>query len=116
MRFARYLGSLIAVGLILCAGAFAKDTNSGNFNLVQKARIGSTMLEPGHYKVEWTGPNNDLTVSVLQKGKTMATTRASLKELPSKSSNDAVTINNRNQRVDEIDFANRTEALALSGS
>jgi hypothetical protein len=116
MRFTKYLGSFIAVGLILCAGAFAKDINSGNFNLVQKARVGSAMLEPGHYKVEWTGPNNDLTVSVLQKGKTMATTRASLKELPSRASDNSVTINTRNQRVDEIDFANRTEALALSGS
>lgn len=114
MRFAKYLGSFIAVGLILCIGAFAKDTNSGNFVLVQKARIGSTMLEPGHYKAEWTGPNNDLAVSISQKGKTMATTRASIKELPSKAADNSVTINTLNQHVDEIDFGNRTEALIFS--
>ena len=116
MRFAKYLGSFIASGSILCAGAFAKDTNSGSFNLVQEARVGSTILGPGHYKAEWTGPNNELTVSVLQKGKTIATTRASLKELPRKSPNDSVTINSNKQRVDEIDFSNRTEALIFSGS
>lgn len=116
MRFAKYLGSFIAVGLILCAGSFAKDINSGKFNLVQKARIGSTMLEPGHYKAEWAGPNNDLTISILQKGKTMATTRASIKELPSRADEDSVTIDTVKQRVDEIDFSNRTEALVFSGS
>lgn len=116
MGFAKYLGSFIAVGLILCAGSFAKDINSGKFDLAQKARIGSTMLEPGHYKAEWAGPTNDLTVSILQKGKTMATTRASIKELPSRADEDSVTIDSVKQRVDEIDFSNRTEALVFSGS
>jgi len=116
VRFAKCVGSCIAVGFILRTGAFAKDPNSGKFNLVQKARIGSTMLEPGHYKAAWTGSNDALTVSILQKGKTMATTRASLKQLPSKAADDSVTIHNRNQRVDEIDFSNRREALVFSGS
>jgi len=115
MKSATYLGSFIAVALILCAGAFAKDVNSGKFALTKAAHIGSTVLQPGHYKAEWTGPNNALTVSVLQNGKTVATTKGTIKELPSKALYGSVTINRHSQRVDEIDFGNRLEALIFPG-
>ena len=115
MKSAKYLGSFIGVALILCASTFAKDVNSGKFDLTQVAHIGSTVLQPGHYKAEWTGPNNALTVSIVEDGKTVATTNGNIKDLPGKAPYGAVIINIRSQRVDEIDFHNRSEALVFPG-
>jgi len=119
MRFINYVASLVVFALIFTLGAFAKDKDSGSFDLAQSAKIGSTVLQPGHYKAEWTGPNDALQISVLEHGKTVATAKGNLKELPSKASYDAVTIRthrNNTQQVDEIEFNNRSEALVLAGS
>jgi hypothetical protein len=117
MRSIKYLASLAAFALVFSLGAFAKDTNSGKFDIGQNARIGTTLLKPGHYKAEWNGPDNDLNVKITEHGKTVATTKGHLKELQSKSPYDAVQLRaDKSQQVDEIDFNNRTEALVLAGS
>lgn len=119
MKSLRYLTSFAATALMLCASAaFARNNNSGSFDLAESAHVGSTLLEPGHYKAEWTGPNDALKVSILQNGKTVATTEATMKQLPEKAPSSEVTLktedNNRKQ-VQEIEFNNRTDALVLSG-
>lgn len=119
MKVLRYLALTAALSVMLSLGAFAKDSKSGSFTLSQQARIGSTVLAPGNYKAEWTGPNNAVTVSIEKNGKTVATAKGKVKELPTKADNNAVTVrtmSNNQQRVEEIDFSNRTEALMLSGS
>lgn len=118
MQSLKYLSSLTAVALILCAAAFSKDSNSGSFDLPDSATVGSTVLKPGHYKAEWTGSENAVTISILQNGKKVATTQGSIKQLPTKSNADAVTLatqQDNSKRVEEIDFNNRTQALVLSG-
>lgn len=118
MQSLKSLGLIVSIALLLSLGAFAKNENSGSFDLAQTAKVGSTVLQPGHYKAEWTGPQNAVKVSILQNGKTVATTEGSIKELPSKAENDSVTIKtlpDNSTRVDEIDFNNRSEALLLSG-
>ena len=96
MKFLKYLASIIAAALLLCAAVFAKDLNSGSFDLTE----------------------SDVKVSIVQHGKTVATTDGTLKQLPAKSSVDSVTfktMQDNSRRVDEIDFNNRSEALVLSG-
>jgi hypothetical protein len=118
MQSLKYLGLLVSIALFLSLGAFAKNVNSGSFDLDQTAKVGSIVLQPGHYKAEWTGPESAVKVSILRNGKTVATTEGSLKELPSKAQQNSVTIKtlpDNSTRVDEIDFSNRTEALLLSG-
>jgi hypothetical protein len=118
MQSLKYLGLLVSIAMFLSLGAFAKTVNSGSFDLAETAKVGSTVLQPGHYKAEWTGPENAVKVSILRNGKTVATTEGSVKELPSKAENNSVTIKtlpDNSTRVDEIDFNNRTEALLLSG-
>jgi len=118
MQSIKYLGLLVSIALFLSLGAFAKDVNSGSFDLGESAKVGSTVLPPGHYKAEWTGPEKAVKVSILRDGKTVATTEGSIKELPSKAENTSVTIKtlpDNSSRVDEIDFNHRTEALLLSG-
>jgi hypothetical protein len=119
MQSIRFFAVFSAVALALSLPAFAKDANSGSFDLTQAVQVGSTVLQPGHYKAEWTGPNTALQISILRNGKTVATTQGTLKELPSKAQYDAVTVRNLDDhttRVDEIDFNHRTEALVLAGS
>ena len=118
MQSLKHLGLLLSIALLLSLGAFAKNENSGSFDLAQTAEVGSTVLQPGHYKAEWTGPESAVKVSILRDGKTVATTEGTIKQLPSKAQNSSVTIRtlpDNSARVDEIDFNNRTEALLLSG-
>jgi len=118
MKFLKYVASFTAVAFLLGAAAFARDANSGSFDLTEPAHVGATLLQPGHYKAEWTGRNDALTVSILDHGKTVATTQGSMKELPSKATATEVTVRtrkNNSKRVEEIDFSNRSEALLLSG-
>jgi hypothetical protein len=117
MRLMKYLVSFTVVAIVLSLGAFAKDRDSGSFDLGQTARVGTAVLQPGHYKVEWTGPNNALHISIVQNGKTVATTQGQLKELPAKAPYDAIDIKaepDNSHRVEEIDFNNRTEALQFT--
>lgn len=118
MQSLKYLSLSLALATFLCAGAFAKDSNSGSFDLDQPAKVGTTVLQPGHYTAQWTGTANSVTVSIVQKGKTIATAPATIKQLPAKAPYSAVSLRptqDNNQRVEEIDFSNRSEALVLSG-
>lgn len=119
MQSIRLLAACSLVAFALSLPSFAKDTNSGTFDLAQSAQVGSTILHPGHYKAEWTGPNTALHVSIVHDGKTVATTQGTLKQLPEKAPYGSVTVrnvNNHTTRVDEIEFGNRTQALVLAGS
>jgi len=118
MRSLKYIALTAAAALLFSLGAFAKDSHSASFDLGQSAMVGSTVLQPGHYKAEWNGPDNALQISIVQHGKTIVTTQGRMKTLPSKASDIAVQIrnNNNNQKIDEIDFVNHTEALVLSDS
>jgi hypothetical protein len=118
MQSLKYLGLLLSIALFLSLGAFAKNVNSGSFDLDETAKVGSTVLPPGHYKAEWTGSESTVKVSILRNGKTVATTKGSIKKLPSQAQQDSVTIKtlpDNSTLVDEIDFNHRTEPLVLSG-
>ncbi len=118
MRTSKYLGLLAALALILSVGAFAKDSNSGKFDLQQPAKVGATVLQPGQYTAEWTGSNEAVKINILQHGKTVATAEGAVKELPTKSPYSSVSMKTQpdnTSRVDEIDFNNRSEALVIHG-
>lgn len=117
----RLLALCAALALFLSVPVFAKANHkdAGSFNLTQRARVGSTVLAPGHYKAEWIGPNGDVQVSIVQNGKVVATTRGQVKELPEPSPYNAVTVKNaddHSRRIEEIDFNNRRDALVLSNA
>lgn len=118
MRALKYLVLLSALAFAFTISAVAKDSNSGKFDLQQTAKIGSAVLQPGHYEAQWTGPNNAVKINILQHGKTVATAEGSIKQLPTKSPYGAISMKpaaNQTQRVDEIDFNNRSEALVIHG-
>lgn len=119
MRTADFLALVCAFALIFSAAAFARTKDAGSFDLAQPARLGSIQLQPGHYKAEWNGTNGIVNVAIVQNGKTVATTKAELKPLAKPAPYSAVTVRavpNRGNRVEEIQFNNRKDALILSGT
>ena len=99
-------------------GTFAKDSNSGKFDLIQPARIGSTVLQPGHSKAEWSGSDNALNIAIVNHGKTVATAHGHWKEMPNRSPYHAVSTHpgrDHGQQVDENDFSHRSQALIFAG-
>lgn len=111
-----YAAAVAAVALLLSLGAFAKDSNSGNFNLAQKAKVGTAVLQPGHYKAEWTGPENALQISIVRHGATVATVKGKLKELPKAAPYSSVTMHtahDQSKRVEQIQFNNRKDELVF---
>ncbi len=119
MRNAGYFALFCTLTLILSTGAFAKEKNEGSFDLSQPATVGATQLEPGHYKVEWTGTSGTVNVDIMKDGKTVATTTGELKELASSPSYTSVIIQSTPDHrtlLEEIDFNHRKDALVLSGT
>jgi len=119
MQAIKYVASIAALTLFFSLGVFAKDANSGKFDLTDTAQIGSTTLQPGHYTAEWSGSKDALNVTIVNHGKTVATAHGQLKEMPEKAPYNAVVshpLNGNTQQVDEIHFDHRTEALVLGGS
>jgi hypothetical protein len=118
MRIAGFSALLCAFAIVLSTGAFAKVKNQGSFDLAQPAIVGTTQLQPGHYKAEWTGTSGTVNVDIMQNGKTVATATGTLKELSSPSPYSAVTLRvsaNHQNRIEEIDFNHYKDALVLSG-
>jgi len=118
MTFVKYFASFAIVTLLLSAGAFAKDTHSGNFTLPETVRVGSTMLEAGEYKAEWNGPADKVKVDILRNGKVVATAEGAIKDLGQPSAYNAVTtktLDDNSKTLDEIDFNKRSEALIFAG-
>jgi hypothetical protein len=118
MKIGTSLASFAVLSLVLSAGAFAKDSHSGKFTLSEPAKVGTTELQPGDYKAEWSGPADNLQVSIIQRGQTVATTQGHLKTLEQPSPYSAVTestLADQTKRVDEIEFDHSKEALIVGG-
>jgi hypothetical protein len=118
MNVVKYSASFAIVALALSVNALAKDNNSGKFTISDPVQVGSTQLAPGDYKAEWSGPANDVKIDITQHGKTVATTKGRIESSPKPFRSNAVltkTLQDNTQQLDEIEFANRSEALVLGG-
>ena len=118
MKLGTSLASCSVLALVLSAGAFAKDSHSGKFTLTEPAKVGTTELKSGDYKAEWSGPADNLQISIIQNGQTVATTQGQLKNLEKPAPYGSVTehtLADQTKSVDEIDFSHSTEALIVGG-
>jgi len=118
MKCVKYVAVLATLILGLSLGAFAKDKNEGKFTLGNTAKVGSTELKPGDYKVEWQGSGDAVEVKILQGKKVVATTTAKLVEQKEPARADAVTLDNQTSAkiLREIDFGNRKESLVFGSN
>jgi len=118
MKIRTSLASSAVLSLVLSAGVFAKDTHSGKFTLSEPAKVGTTELQAGDYKAEWSGPADNLQVSIIQRGQTVATTQGHIKNLDRPAPYSAVsehTLADQTKTVDEIEFDHSKEALVVGG-
>lgn len=108
--------SLFAMFLFLLPfSAFAKS-NHKNFSLTNSATIGTTQLNPGRYEVKWSGTGNEIHISILQKGKTLATASGSMVEQQSASPYsgvDTVKDSSNTSVIRGFQFANQKEELMV---
>ncbi len=65
---------LLAVVPLLC---FA-NTNKKTINIVDRVKVGSTVLQPGEYVVQWDGNGPSVQVQFRQNNKVVATAPASV--------------------------------------
>ena len=108
--------AVFAMALVLSTVAFAKDKDSGKFELTQPAKVGANELQAGHYKADWMPiSGNRVEVDIQHNGKTVVSTDATIKKLPKASNQTAVILNtaSSNKQVVEIDFNGNREALVF---
>ncbi|MGB6482054.1 MAG: hypothetical protein WBE86_01055 [Candidatus Acidiferrales bacterium] len=108
-RFSQCL-AILAV-LALSAPVFARSM-SQPLELNQPATIGSATLQPGHYELK-ADPNSNQ-VRVERDGKLVATVEGRTVTLNKKSDYGAVVMDG--QRIHEIQFAGKTEAIEIPNS
>lgn len=118
MEYLKYLGGAALAGLLLLpVSTFAKDKNEGALTLSDPVQVGTTVLEPGQYKVEWHGAGPTVNVDFLRDKKTVATTSAKLVGYTS-GPDDFVTEPAKgaaqNSTLVEVDFAKQKEGLKFT--
>jgi hypothetical protein len=121
MRYRKYLMLLCMFAFLLPGAGFARAKNQGTMKLMDPARIGSTELQPGTYKVEWDGAGPKVQVNIMHHKDTVATTTATLKTNDPSATEDAVVLqpapgNGSVKQIAEIDFGSHKEALIITPS
>jgi hypothetical protein len=81
--------ALFGAALLLSSAAFAGDSNKAILDLNESVSVEGKTLNPGHYKVEWTGSGADVQVTVLKGKDTVATFPARDVEQPNQNRSDA---------------------------
>jgi hypothetical protein len=86
-KFIAIVGALVAItSTAILATRFATmlsvaDPNKTVINLVEPTIVGSVILQPGEYRIEWNGPGPDVKVSFSQGNNTIAVIPATLQAL-----------------------------------
>ncbi len=119
MKSANYLGLAAALLLLIPVSALAKekDKTERNLRLYDAVQVGSTMLQPGHYKVEWKGTGQAVPITFLRDGKSVLSTTAQVVEKKKAPQSDAVVMRktrSNKERLEELDFGHRKDALLFT--
>jgi hypothetical protein len=89
-KFIAIVGALVAITSIailaslfatMLSGMVTAAPNETVLNLVEPTIVGSIILPPGEYRIEWNGPGPDVQVSFSQGNKTIAVIPAKLQAL-----------------------------------
>jgi hypothetical protein len=113
MTLNRWLIALSAIFLLLPLTAFARSKDTGSLSLFNNAKIGTTQLKPGNYKVRWDGNSGNVNVDVLEHNKSVATLQAKLIELPNPSPYNSIQTDVHTNQIQEIDFGGKRQALLI---
>jgi hypothetical protein len=110
-----YFTTVLSLSCLLgfSGSAHAARNNTHSVEIYDVMQIGGTTLKPGNYKVEWQGTGPAVRVSFQQNGKTVVTSRKTLK-----TNSDQVAIvteatGGGMSTLKEIDFGHQKEALVF---
>ena len=109
MKFSRLLVATAVFSLLLPLSLLAKDNSNKHSiktQISQPATVAGTALEPGQYKVEWTGTGPAVNAEFKLNGKTVATAPATVSELTKSSQPNATVMQTEadgTQAITEID-------------
>lgn len=99
---------LFAGSLLLCATAFAAETNKKTMHLYEKAKLEGTVLNPGDYEVEWTGNGPNVELNIVQGRDTVATVPARVMAENTSNEHDGYVLQpakNGGESIEEIFFS-----------
>jgi hypothetical protein len=102
--------TLLILSTLVSVAAFAAESGSGKIHLTNSAKVGSTELPAGDYKVTWSGSGDKAHVTLTQ-GKNVATATARVEA--AHQNNDSVTVTSQNgdRILDEIQVHGTTLVL-----
>ncbi len=119
MKLKKYAALVGGAFLLLPFSAFAKTKDHVTVSLDSPTYVGSTLVKPGQYKVEWRGTPDNEQVSFLNGSTVVATTQGKM-ETEAKASPytdvDTTPAKDDHRAVHEIDFQNQKQVLILTQS
>ena len=101
--------SILGAALLCSAGVFAAENNKGSLHLDDKVTIDGTPVNPGDYKVEWTGSGPDVQATILKGKQTVASFPAHITEQASPNAANAY------GSTDQPDGAKKLTAIYFGG-
>ena len=119
MKQIKYTVLLSVIALLSSVSALARDKNQHSVEIPDSVQVGSTQLEPGHYKVEWQGTGPEIQVNFVRDGRTVATAPGTLKTNDAHVIQDDVvtdTTSANTKTLKEIDFSRNKESLVFEQS
>lgn len=117
MKGTRFQAVLVAVVLMLGAGAFA--VNKGSLQVNNTVSVNGKQLEAGDYSVTWDGTGPDVQLSIMKGKKLVAQTGAKVVSMDKAPTGDqAIVVRNTDgsATLKEIRFGGKKYALAIGGS
>ena len=107
--------TLAALGLWV----FGLSRDTTTLSLARPASVGTTMLEPGEYRVSWQAEGSGLNVTFSRNGAAVASSPGKIEPRNEKYSRTSVLYTAQpdgTQRITEIRLAGKREAIVLAGS
>jgi hypothetical protein len=111
MKFVTYV--LIAI-IALSMTAFAAAGNTGSMNLISSGKINGTQLDPGSYKLTWTGQGNNVQVNIEGKGVKVTVPATVVND--QKSSEHDMVMKSAEGNVQEVHFGGKKTVLKFEGT
>ncbi|MGB7438950.1 MAG: hypothetical protein WBR26_17070 [Candidatus Acidiferrum sp.] len=89
MKLSRMLLTISSAALLCASMAFAGPVNKGTLHLTDKVSVDGHMLNPGTYRVEWTGNGPEVQVKLVQGKDTVAAFSAHVGQQKANAAEDA---------------------------
>jgi hypothetical protein len=80
MKLSKIATTLLGAALVFGTAVLAGEVNKGTLNVEEKLNVQGKSLDPGSYKLEWTGTGPTVQVTVSQGRQTVATFPAQVTE------------------------------------